>query len=162
MSSVADLEVSMIGDMSTLVSAESHLKIGWRPLDTGELDHERLWLGLGVVGCGLIAGGLHMGMQPPPCLFHWITGVPCPGCGSTRAVLQLVQGHLGAAFAFNPLTTLATLAAVVWGIYALVVLAFRLPRLRVEAVSRASARGLRAAVVVAVCMNWWWVIAHGL
>jgi hypothetical protein len=40
----------------------------------------------------------------PPCPFHAFTGLYCPGCGSTRAIFQLLQGNLIAAFRYNPLT----------------------------------------------------------
>jgi hypothetical protein len=43
----------------------------------------------------------------PPCPFHALTGLYCPGCGSTRALHQLLHGHLAAAFGFNPLMILA-------------------------------------------------------
>lgn len=39
----------------------------------------------------------------PPCLFHRLTGLWCPGCGSTRALHQLLHGHLATAFRLNPL-----------------------------------------------------------
>jgi hypothetical protein len=39
----------------------------------------------------------------PSCPFHALTGLWCPGCGSTRALHQLLHGHLAAAFRFNPL-----------------------------------------------------------
>lgn len=42
----------------------------------------------------------------PPCLFHHVTGWYCPGCGTTRAVHQLVHGRLLAAFDYNPLMVL--------------------------------------------------------
>jgi hypothetical protein len=40
----------------------------------------------------------------PPCFFHALTGLHCPGCGSTRALHQLAHGHLLAALRLNPLT----------------------------------------------------------
>jgi hypothetical protein len=43
----------------------------------------------------------------PPCLFHVITGMYCPGCGSTRALYQLLHGHVVKAFRFNPLMVAA-------------------------------------------------------
>jgi len=43
----------------------------------------------------------------PPCLFHVVTGLYCPGCGSTRALHQLLHGNLVAAFRFNPLMVAA-------------------------------------------------------
>jgi hypothetical protein len=40
----------------------------------------------------------------PPCPVHYLTGLYCPGCGSLRALHQLLQGNLRAAWAMNPLT----------------------------------------------------------
>jgi len=40
----------------------------------------------------------------PPCPVHYLTGWFCPGCGSLRAIHQLLHGHLRAAWAMNPLT----------------------------------------------------------
>jgi hypothetical protein len=38
-----------------------------------------------------------------PCPFHRLTGLYCPGCGSLRAVHQLLHGNLAVAFGLNPL-----------------------------------------------------------
>ncbi len=40
----------------------------------------------------------------PPCPLHFLTGWYCPGCGSLRALHQLLQGNARAAWAMNPLT----------------------------------------------------------
>lgn len=40
----------------------------------------------------------------PSCFFHSLTGLNCPGCGTTRALHQLLHGHVVAAFELNPLT----------------------------------------------------------
>ena len=42
----------------------------------------------------------------PPCPVHFLTGWYCPGCGSLRAIHQLLQGNLRAAWAMNPLSML--------------------------------------------------------
>ena len=39
----------------------------------------------------------------PVCLFHKLTGLNCPGCGSLRALHHLTHGELAAAFRCNPL-----------------------------------------------------------
>jgi hypothetical protein len=39
----------------------------------------------------------------PPCPFHALTGLYCPGCGSTRAIHQLLHGCLTGAISMNPL-----------------------------------------------------------
>lgn len=36
------------------------------------------------------------------CPFEAITGVQCPGCGMTRALLSVVTGDFGKAFQYNP------------------------------------------------------------
>jgi len=40
----------------------------------------------------------------PPCPLRYLTGWYCPGCGSLRALHQLLQGNLRAAWSLNPLT----------------------------------------------------------
>jgi Protein of unknown function (DUF2752) len=42
----------------------------------------------------------------PPCPVHFLTGWFCPGCGSLRAIHQLLHGNLQAAWALNPLTVI--------------------------------------------------------
>nr|WP_024837284.1 DUF2752 domain-containing protein [Clostridium sp. 12(A)] len=39
----------------------------------------------------------------PPCLFQSLTGLYCPGCGGTRAVLSLLSGDLRMSFQYHPL-----------------------------------------------------------
>lgn len=43
----------------------------------------------------------------PGCLLHKATGLQCPGCGSLRAMHQLLHGHLSAALHFNALLVLS-------------------------------------------------------
>ena len=43
----------------------------------------------------------------PSCPFRMLTGFLCPGCGSTRAMHQILHGHIVAAFMLNPLLLLA-------------------------------------------------------
>ena len=43
----------------------------------------------------------------PPCPFHALTGLHCPGCGTLRGLHQLLHGNLAAAFAFNPMMVLS-------------------------------------------------------
>lgn len=37
-----------------------------------------------------------------PCMFHRLSGLYCPGCGGTRAVKALLDGHLVACFLYHP------------------------------------------------------------
>lgn len=68
----------------------------------------RLWLlllgssfGLGVLALFLFDPSRYHFY--PLCVFHETTGLLCPGCGSLRALHQLLHGNVMAAFRFNPL-----------------------------------------------------------
>ena len=42
----------------------------------------------------------------PRCPFYAVTGHFCPGCGATRAIAELLHGHVAAALHFNAAVTL--------------------------------------------------------
>jgi hypothetical protein len=50
----------------------------------------------------------------PACVFYKTTGLLCPGCGTLRAMHQLLHGHIEAAFRFNALIV-SSLPLVAWG-----------------------------------------------
>jgi Protein of unknown function (DUF2752) len=67
----------------------------------------------------------------PPCPLHYLTGLYCPGCGSLRAIHQLLHGNLAEAWALNPLTMIL-LPFVVYGLASEALLQLRgcgLPRI---------------------------------
>jgi hypothetical protein len=43
----------------------------------------------------------------PGCPFRFLTGFTCPGCGTTRALHQILHGHIYTAFTLNPLLLLS-------------------------------------------------------
>lgn len=58
------------------------------------------------VGGGAIGAWVYVnepGQSPwlPPCLFHELTGLHCPGCGNTRALHALLHGDVAAALSYN-------------------------------------------------------------
>lgn len=67
------------------------------------------------VSVAILVAGLHHArdFEPgefrlfPPCPFLWLTGFYCPGCGSLRALHQLLHGNFAAAISFNPFAVLA-------------------------------------------------------
>ncbi len=50
----------------------------------------------------------------PLCPFHAITGLLCPGCGATRALVALAHGHIHEAITQNALIVLLLPALVVF------------------------------------------------
>ncbi|HTA66586.1 MAG TPA: DUF2752 domain-containing protein [Xanthomonadaceae bacterium] len=76
---------------------------------------QRHWLPLAALITGAIGGALLLrNANPyaahsvlPPCPFHALTGLYCPGCGSTRALYSLLHGDLPQALAMNPLLVIA-------------------------------------------------------
>ncbi len=52
--------------------------------------------------------GLFFLMDWPICPSRILLGVPCPGCGLTRASSAMVSGELGAMLRFHPLAPLVT------------------------------------------------------
>ncbi|MCR5415668.1 MAG: DUF2752 domain-containing protein [Pseudobutyrivibrio sp.] len=47
-----------------------------------------------------------------PCPFHALTGLYCPGCGGTRAVIALLTGHPIKSFLYHPLVLYVALLLV--------------------------------------------------
>lgn len=115
----------------------------------------------GVLGAALVPYGRRLVAFLPPCPFRQLTGVPCPTCGTTRALLALSQGQLGNAFVHNPLTTgfvvLAGLVAVAWALAH--VCGVGLPQ-AFASLEKHWPWWLRVGVVAAFLANWAWVIAQ--
>jgi hypothetical protein len=70
----------------------------------------RRWAALAAAGLALCAGGAYLyAFNPagsgvyPLCPFHALTGLHCPGCGTGRALYQLLHGNVWAAMQLNPL-----------------------------------------------------------
>jgi Protein of unknown function (DUF2752) len=88
------------------------------------------WLKVAMVVTGGIIVGMLFVFDPattamfPPCPVRYLTGWYCPGCGSLRAMHQLMHGNLHAAWAMNPLTVIF-LPFVAYGLVSHVLLEIR-------------------------------------
>jgi Protein of unknown function (DUF2752) len=92
----------------------------------------------------------------PPCLWHVWTGVPCPSCGTTRALVRLLRFDLPGAIAMNPLATASAVAFFLGGVVAPVWLALGG---RVPVVTPGPKPAWIVLVTIAVIANWGWLIA---
>ncbi len=70
-----------------------------------------LWL-------ALVLGGVAMeqvtGNSVVVCWFRAVTGIPCPTCGSTRALCALARGRIVASVAHNPLVVAVGVLGLGW------------------------------------------------
>ncbi len=107
----------------------------------------------------LVEASVPLGAFAPACPLHALTGVPCPGCGSTRAALALLSGDPVGALAMNPLFTLAFAGGALSGVVAPLWVLARGP-LPVALGARGPGR-VRAALVAVIALNWAYLILRG-
>lgn len=66
------------------------------------------------------AFGAVVGLEGPPlCPFRLATGVPCPGCGATRALAATARGDVATALGLAPVWPALALAALLVGVVGL-------------------------------------------
>jgi hypothetical protein len=109
----------------------------------------------GAIGvlAGIAVAVLHLDRLPVVfCTFKALTGLPCPTCGSTRALGRLALFDVAGAFTMNPLATLVFGLVAVWAFVDLMLLPQRRalslevqPRLRWV---------LRTTALVLFLANW--------
>ncbi len=62
----------------------------------------------------LLAAALALLVALVRCPFRFLTGISCPGCGMTRALLALLRGDLAAAYDYHPLVFLLPAGGLLW------------------------------------------------
>jgi hypothetical protein len=115
-------------------------------------------------GIGLLAAAavslLHLDRLPLTlCVFKGLTGLPCPTCGSTRALGRLFALDLAGAVATNPFVTLVAVVIAAWAIADLVLL----PSRRALEISVSPRLGLvlRVGALALFLANWVYLMAAG-
>lgn len=98
------------------------------------------WLAVPVLGASLVLPV--SGLPVPLCALHAWTGLPCPGCGVTRALTAFSHGELATAVALHPFVLMLWPALVALAVLALTP---RPWRERIERGARAHAGAGRAA-----------------
>lgn len=102
---------------------------------------------------------------PGVCLIKEVTGVPCPSCGTTRAIEALAHGNLQASFLLNPFGLLVFALMMVIPVWVVVdLLTGRTTFYRAYLLSEQILRRKYIAIPLAilVLLNWVWNIMKGL
>lgn len=92
------------------------------------------------------------------CKWKVLTGLPCAGCGGTRALLLLGHGDWRSALLMNPGAVLLTVAFGIVSMYAASVVFLGLPPWRPSWAARVPWRWVAAASIMA---NWVYLLAAG-
>ncbi|MGE0432531.1 MAG: DUF2752 domain-containing protein [Planctomycetota bacterium] len=79
------------------------------------------WTAFAIAVALSVGGWLASGSDPSGfavrCVFHDATGMPCPTCGSTRALLALWRGDLLTALRYNPVGSLVAAVFAAFAVY---------------------------------------------
>ncbi|GHV02696.1 hypothetical protein FACS1894159_11630 [Bacteroidia bacterium] len=95
------------------------------------------------------------------CPFKALTGVPCVGCGGTRAALLLARGDLCGALWTNPLSVVLCLWLAISYVW-IIVDAVRGRNTYWPLYRKRPSGRIVAVVVAALLANWIWNIVKGL
>lgn len=107
---------------------------------------------------GLLLAAHRTGLGFPVCAWKRLTGLPCVGCGGTRAVDSLVRGDIAGALAMNPAALIGVMFFAALAVYAGGILILRLEPLR-PAVLRGNA--WRFALAALLGANWIYLLVFG-
>jgi len=130
----------------------------WRPPRREERQLAWIWGVSALTSAALAPLGPRLAPLLPRCAFHRMTGHPCPTCGTTRAALALLHGQVLRAIALNPLMALLGCAFVAGGLLAPL---WAMARLPLPVLPAAAGKPLRAAALLAILLNWVYLLLVG-
>jgi len=99
------------------------------------------------------------------CLFKKITNVPCPSCGTTRAVMYIFKGEITTAVFINPfgvIVALLLLTTPVWILFDFLTKKSSFYQFYKSAEKIISTKWIAIILIVLVLINWIWNINKGL
>jgi uncharacterized protein DUF2752 len=132
------------------------MRVVFNKQTTGQIEFGLIYGGIALLALCL-ADILPVLSFSPSCVLKGLTNIPCPTCGSTRALVLLAHGELVAALAMNPLTVLCLLAAVLIFLTSLVTFAFNLPRISLV-LSEQEGSIVRYGVIGLIFVQWCYLI----
>jgi hypothetical protein len=122
-----------------------------------------------LAGYAWLLYSLYNADKPPSgfgiCMFKTVTGVPCPSCGSTRAMLLLTKGEVRDSIMMNPFGLIVAALMVViplWIAYDLVFRKQTLFNFYKKAEVTARIKWIAALLIVLALANWYWNIHKNL
>jgi hypothetical protein len=90
-------------------------------------------------------------------VFKGITGIPCPTCGATRAVMHLSRGDIIASLEMNPLVAIAVVSGMMYFIYSALTFLFNMRRITVIFADN-EMNPVRLIVALTVAINWGYLV----
>jgi hypothetical protein len=129
-----------------------------------------LTLSLSLIGCAWLLWNFFEQKEfhtvPSPCLIKQTTGLPCPSCGTTTAMIALVHGEVRSSFLINPFGFFmmgAMAAFPLWILFDLLRRENSFFRFycRLENIFQ-QRRWVSVPAVLLVVINWIWNISKGL
>jgi hypothetical protein len=136
------------------------MRVSRRRLNSGEIDHELIWLSVSLASLALAAIWFALHLPWPHCLFLTLTGHPCMTCGATRAAIAFFHLDFRSAWSWNPLVFVALCGLSIFDAYAFVVLVLRAPRLRLVEFNAAEKNFVRLAAVILLLSNWIYLLSR--
>lgn len=123
-----------------------------------------------LIGC--VAGYawlLHTASHPQStatvCLVKNTTGLPCPSCGSTRALVAMLQGDPGGLLRWNPLGALVALilfASPIWIAFDVITNKTSLHSFALRAEAFLQRKVVAVPTITLVLLNWIWNFSKNL
>jgi hypothetical protein len=99
------------------------------------------------------------------CLLKHVTNIPCPSCGSTRAVVSLLHGNFITALTTNPMGIIIALIMIftpVWIMFDLITEKKTLLEFYYKTEDFLRKPKVAVPLIVLVFINWIWNITKGL
>lgn len=99
------------------------------------------------------------------CMFKQVTNIPCPSCGSTRAVLAMVHGDVLGSLTWNPFGVIILLILTLsplWIVFDMVTRKATLWQAYHRGELILKQRWFAIPAVLLVLLNWGWNIYKGL
>ena len=138
--------------------SEVSMKVHLERLPENALDCEVIWGSIGLLV--LLAARFFPFSRFPklPCIFHQLTGYPCPSCGMTRSFILMSHLNFSEAAKINPLGSILFVFTLIFVFYAFIVILFHAPRIRIRVTQKWEGICIRIMVVAVFVINWTYLI----